>query len=59
MLKNQIMIIKSNESVVCSDCGDEVTPEEMKLDQIRMHKTKEGIFCECCYEDYLERRECN
>jgi hypothetical protein len=51
------MIIKSDKPIKCADCGDEITVEQMQKDEVRVHKTEEGMLCECCYEDYLERKE--
>lgn len=51
------MIVISDKPIKCDDCGDTITAEQMKTDEVRVHKTRSGIFlCECCYEDYLERR---
>lgn len=50
------MIIRSKTPLKCEDCGDVATPEDMRTDKVRMHKTRDGqILCECCYEDYLEK----
>ena len=51
------MIIADYE-IECSDCGEIVTPAEMKDDTCRMMKLRDGTFlCELCYEDYCEYME--
>lgn len=49
------MSIIHSQSLTCCDCGEVVTPEQMKSDEIRMHRTKIGILCELCFEDYCDR----
>ena len=49
------MSIIDNQPLTCCDCGEVATPEQMKADEIRMHRTKIGILCELCYEDYCDR----
>lgn len=51
------MLKPTKQPLKCDDCGDIATPEDMKADRIRMHKTKHtgSILCECCYEEYLDK----
>lgn len=50
-----VNMIISKIDLVCDDCGDTITSEEMMEDKVRMHRTRAGqILCECCYEDFLE-----
>ena len=48
-------MIISNKSLTCVDCGEVVTPEQMKQDKIRMHRYKDDLYCEVCYEDVEEQ----
>ena len=51
------MAIIHDKPLTCCDCGEVVTPEQMKSDEIRMHKTKIGLLCELCFEDYCDRNQ--
>jgi hypothetical protein len=48
-------MIISNKELTCIDCGEVVTPEQMKRDEVRMHKYKGDFYCEVCYEDMKEQ----
>ena len=48
-------MIISNKELTCIDCGEVVTPEQMKQDKIRMHRYKGDFYCEVCYEDVEEQ----
>jgi len=49
-------VVLSPTPLKCSDCGTEATPEQMRKDEIRIHKMRNGqLLCECCHEDYLEK----
>jgi len=49
------MILISNESLICANCGEIVTPEQMKKDEMRIHKYNNSFYCELCYEDLKEQ----
>lgn len=48
-------MIISNKELTCVDCGEVVTPEQMKQDKVRMHTYKGDFYCEVCYEDVTEQ----
>jgi len=49
------MMIISNKPLTCVTCGEVVTPEQMKKDQMRIHKYNDNFYCELCYEDLKEQ----
>lgn len=49
------MILISNKPLTCVDCGEVVTPEQMKKDEMRIHRYKNDFYCELCYEDMKEQ----
>jgi hypothetical protein len=49
------MMILSNKPLTCVDCGEVVTPEQMKKDEMRIHKYNDNFYCELCYEDLMEK----
>jgi hypothetical protein len=53
-----MIVIDRLTPIQCADCGDTITPEQMLSDEVRVHKTRAGLLCECCYEDYLDRNSC-
>jgi formylmethanofuran dehydrogenase subunit E len=49
-------VVLFQSSIKCSDCGEEFTPEQMRKDEVRIHKMRDGqLLCECCHEDYMEK----
>jgi hypothetical protein len=48
-------MIISNKELTCVDCGEVVTPEQMKKDEMRIHKYNDSFYCELCYEDLKEQ----
>jgi hypothetical protein len=49
------MILISNKSLTCADCGEVVTPAQMKKDEMRIHKYNDSFYCELCYENLKEQ----
>ena len=52
-------IIRSNQNLICSECGLKATPKETLEDKIRMYEVDRNkmILCECCFDEYKERWE--
>jgi len=48
-------MIISNKELTCVNCGKVVTPEQMKKDEMRMHRYKDDFYCELCYGDIREQ----